>query len=51
MRLKIFVPTYDEIRLVRRIQRDIVECGRDLDWRGSIDLGELKSRLEKTADC
>lgn len=32
MDIKIFVDTDDDIRIIRRIQRDIKERDRDLDW-------------------
>jgi uridine kinase len=47
MKLKIFVHTDDEIRLVRRIQRDIVERGRDLDWILTQYLAQVKPAFEE----
>lgn len=32
MDIKVFVDTDDDIRIIRRIERDIKERGRDLDW-------------------
>lgn len=47
MRLKLFIHTDDEIRLVRRIRRDIIERGRDLDWILSQYLAQVKPAFEE----
>mmetsp|Transcript_28552 Transcript_28552/g.50744 ORF Transcript_28552/g.50744 Transcript_28552/m.50744 type:complete len:209 (-) Transcript_28552:1233-1859(-) len=47
MKLKLFVHTDDEIRLVRRIQRDTIERGRDLDSVLNQYLNKVKPAFEE----
>lgn len=47
MKLKLFVHTDDEVRLVRRIQRDTIERGRDLDSVLKQYLAQVKPAFEE----